>query len=83
MSVPTTTAAGSLWPADRPDVHYPPPTTERHFDVLVLGSGITGLTTALLLRRSGARVAGVWADRIGLEQVVLMFDEHSSDLGSA
>jgi glycine/D-amino acid oxidase-like deaminating enzyme/nitrite reductase/ring-hydroxylating ferredoxin subunit len=65
MSVPTTTAAGSLWLADRPDVHYPPPDAERHFDVLVLGGGITGLTTALLLRRRGARVAVVEADRIG------------------
>jgi glycine/D-amino acid oxidase-like deaminating enzyme/nitrite reductase/ring-hydroxylating ferredoxin subunit len=65
MSVPTTTAAGSLWLADRPDVRYPPPATDRHFDVLVLGGGITGLTTALLLRRRGARVAVVEADRIG------------------
>jgi glycine/D-amino acid oxidase-like deaminating enzyme/nitrite reductase/ring-hydroxylating ferredoxin subunit len=65
MSDPTTTAAGSLWLADRPDVHYPPPAGERHFDVLVLGGGITGLTTALLLRQRGARVAVVEADRIG------------------
>ena len=65
MSVPTTTAVGSLWLAGRPDVHYPAPTTDRHFDVLVLGGGITGLTTALLLRRRGARVAVVEADRIG------------------
>src|SRR5687767_9072404 len=65
MSVPTTTAAGSLWLADRPDVHYPAPTTDRHFDVLVLGGGITGLTTALLLKRRGARVAVVEAGRVG------------------
>jgi Glycine/D-amino acid oxidases (deaminating) len=65
MTVPTTTATGSLWLADRPDVRYPPPTADRHFDVLVLGGGITGLTTALLLRRRGARVAVVEADRIG------------------
>lgn len=65
MPVPTTTAAGSLWLADRPDVRYPPPTTDRHFDVLVLGGGITGLTAALLLCRRGARVAVVEADRIG------------------
>ncbi|MGI5128177.1 FAD-dependent oxidoreductase [Pseudonocardia sp. CA-107938] len=65
MSVPTTTATGSLWLADRPDVRYPPPTTEEHFDVLVLGGGITGLTAALLLRQRGARVAVVEADRVG------------------
>jgi glycine/D-amino acid oxidase-like deaminating enzyme/nitrite reductase/ring-hydroxylating ferredoxin subunit len=61
----TTTATGSLWLAATPDTGYPPPGTERAFDVLVLGGGITGLTTALLLKRRGARVAVVEAGRVG------------------
>ncbi|MDT7703731.1 MAG: hypothetical protein QOJ30_6056, partial [Pseudonocardiales bacterium] len=64
--VPTTTAAESLWLAGRPDdVRYPVPADRRDFDVLVLGGGITGLTTALLLTQRGARVAVLEADRIG------------------
>lgn len=55
---PTTSARHSLWlDADRPATAYPPPDLERSFDVLVLGAGIVGLTTALLLKRAGARVA--------------------------
>jgi glycine/D-amino acid oxidase-like deaminating enzyme/nitrite reductase/ring-hydroxylating ferredoxin subunit len=61
---PTTTATQSLWLAALPDVSYPAPSDERSFDVLVLGGGITGLTTALLLKRRGARVAVVEADRV-------------------
>jgi glycine/D-amino acid oxidase-like deaminating enzyme/nitrite reductase/ring-hydroxylating ferredoxin subunit len=61
----TTTAAQSLWLAALPSTTYPPPSGERAFDVLVLGGGITGLTTALLLKRGGARVAVVEAGRIG------------------
>jgi glycine/D-amino acid oxidase-like deaminating enzyme/nitrite reductase/ring-hydroxylating ferredoxin subunit len=63
--VPTTTAAESLWLAGRPDVRYPGPPDRHDFDVLVLGGGITGLTTALLLTRRGARVAVLEAGRIG------------------
>ena len=61
----TTTAAHSLWLAALPSTTYPPPSAERAFDVLVLGGGITGLTTALLLKRRGARVAVVEAGRVG------------------
>jgi glycine/D-amino acid oxidase-like deaminating enzyme/nitrite reductase/ring-hydroxylating ferredoxin subunit len=61
----TTTAAQSLWLAALPATTYPPPSDERAFDVLVLGGGITGLTTALLLKRRGARVAVVEAGRVG------------------
>ncbi|MHA6629107.1 FAD-dependent oxidoreductase [Pseudonocardia sichuanensis] len=62
---PTTTAAQSLWLAAMPSRTYPPPAQARTFDVLVLGGGITGLTTALLLKRRGARVAVVEAGRVG------------------
>lgn len=62
---PTTTATGSLWLATDDGVRYPPPAADRSFDVLVLGGGLTGLTTALLLKRAGARVAVVEAGRVG------------------
>jgi glycine/D-amino acid oxidase-like deaminating enzyme/nitrite reductase/ring-hydroxylating ferredoxin subunit len=62
---PTTTAQQSLWLAALPATTYPPPTAERSFDVLVLGGGITGLTTALLLKRRGVRVAVAEAGRVG------------------
>jgi glycine/D-amino acid oxidase-like deaminating enzyme/nitrite reductase/ring-hydroxylating ferredoxin subunit len=62
---PTTTATQSLWLAAMPERQYPPPAADRAFDVLVLGGGITGLTTALLLKRRGVRVAVVEAGRIG------------------
>lgn len=62
---PTTSALGSLWLEALPEAGYPPPTDERDFDVLVLGGGIAGLTTALLLKRRGARVAVVEAGRVG------------------
>jgi glycine/D-amino acid oxidase-like deaminating enzyme/nitrite reductase/ring-hydroxylating ferredoxin subunit len=62
---PTTTAAQSLWLAALPSTVYPPPSDERAFDVLVFGGGITGLTTALLLKRRGVRVAVVEAGRVG------------------
>jgi len=65
MSPTTTTAAQSLWLDALPATEYPPPAAERSFDVLVLGGGVTGLTTALLLKRRGLRVAVVEADRVG------------------
>ena len=40
-------------------------TLPREVDVLVVGAGITGLTTAYLLARSGQRVAVVERERIG------------------
>jgi glycine/D-amino acid oxidase-like deaminating enzyme/nitrite reductase/ring-hydroxylating ferredoxin subunit len=63
--VPTTTAAESLWLAGPARPSFPVPGTERAFDVLVLGGGITGLTTALLLKQQGAKVAVIEAGRVG------------------
>ena len=62
---PTTTAAHSLWLDQPARTRYPTPTNERAFDVLVLGGGITGLTTALLLKRAGVRVAVVECAQVG------------------
>jgi glycine/D-amino acid oxidase-like deaminating enzyme/nitrite reductase/ring-hydroxylating ferredoxin subunit len=61
----TTSATGSLWldplaPAGPPQLDGLPA-----FDVAVIGGGIAGLTTALLLKRDGARVAVIEAGRAG------------------
>ncbi|MBB5158677.1 FAD-dependent oxidoreductase [Saccharopolyspora phatthalungensis] len=63
MTTHSHTARNSPWTqAQRPE--YPVLRGRRSFDVAVIGGGITGLTTALLLKRQGARVAVVEADRV-------------------
>ena len=61
----TTSAAESLWLDTAPQTSYPPLPGDHEVDVAVLGGGITGLATALLLKRDGARVAVLEADRVG------------------
>jgi glycine/D-amino acid oxidase-like deaminating enzyme/nitrite reductase/ring-hydroxylating ferredoxin subunit len=61
----TTSADGSLWLATADRTDYPRLQGEITCDVAILGGGITGLTTALLLKRDGARVIVVEARRIG------------------
>jgi glycine/D-amino acid oxidase-like deaminating enzyme/nitrite reductase/ring-hydroxylating ferredoxin subunit len=61
----TTTARESLWLATSGDTTgYPEVTGDLRVDVAVVGGGITGLTTALMLKREGLRVAVIEADRI-------------------
>src|SRR3982750_2925494 len=55
----------SLWVDSAPKTSYPALTPGLHVDVGVLGGGIAGLTTALLLKRNGASVAVVEAGRVG------------------
>lgn len=64
MTDATTTARHSLWSEIIPQGRYPALTGETAVDVAVVGGGITGVTTALLLKRAGLRVALVEADRI-------------------
>lgn len=47
----------SLWLDDTPATSYPALDGDAAFDVVVVGAGITGLTTALLVAREGRRVA--------------------------
>ena len=58
---------GSVWreTVDRPS--FPPGAhpLELEADVAVIGGGITGLTTALMLQRNGATVSLIEADRVG------------------
>ena len=61
----TTSADGSLWLATADPTDYPALAGEADADVAVLGAGICGLTTALLLQRDGAQVVVLEAGRIG------------------
>lgn len=55
----------SIWVATTGETGYPTlPSSTDAFDVAVIGGGITGLTTALLLKRAGYKVALVEAGRI-------------------
>ncbi len=55
----------SVWRATAALPSHPPLPGDLEVDVAVIGGGITGLTTALLLQRDGARVALLEARRIG------------------
>ncbi|MCV7278072.1 FAD-dependent oxidoreductase [Mycolicibacterium flavescens] len=58
----------SLWLANRVEQAAPvdpPPESERSADVVVVGAGITGLITAVLLARAGKDVMVVEAFRVG------------------
>ncbi len=54
----------SLWVGTTPGTRYPPLPGDLEVDVVVVGAGITGLTTAALLHRDGCRVAVVEAGRL-------------------
>src|SRR6186713_2590981 len=55
----------SLW-LDRPRTSYTDPLPEDgRFDTIVVGAGLTGLTTALLLARAGRNVGVVEARYVG------------------
>src|SRR4051812_19948982 len=61
----TTSAQQSLWIDTAPSSRHRPLAGDLEVDVAVLGGGIAGLTTALLLEQGGARVAVLEADRVG------------------
>jgi glycine/D-amino acid oxidase-like deaminating enzyme/nitrite reductase/ring-hydroxylating ferredoxin subunit len=54
----------SLWVASTPTTTYPQLDGSGHVDVAVIGAGIAGLTTALLLKRGGMSVAVVESQRV-------------------
>ncbi len=62
----TTTARGSYWLQSTPsEPSYPTLTPGARADVAVLGGGLAGVTTALLLARAGADVVLVEAATLG------------------
>ena len=54
----------SLWIATAPAPHFGVLQHDVDVDVAVLGGGIAGLTTAMLLKRAGKTVAVVESDRV-------------------
>src|SRR3712207_4962405 len=54
----------SFWMDTTPRTNYPSMPGDTSVDVAVLGGGITGLTTAVLLKRLGKTVAVIEARRI-------------------
>lgn len=63
MTVPGKQA--SFWVDQIRPTHYPPLNADLEADVAVIGAGIVGLTTALLLKRAGRKVAVIDAHRAG------------------
>ncbi|MCW2852324.1 MAG: dependent oxidoreductase [Nocardioides sp.] len=55
----------SLWQDRHPQRVVERQPVEGHADVVVVGAGITGLTTALLLGRAGRSVTVIEAERVG------------------
>jgi glycine/D-amino acid oxidase-like deaminating enzyme/nitrite reductase/ring-hydroxylating ferredoxin subunit len=54
----------SLWVKTSPESSYPSLARKASFDAIVIGGGITGLTTAYLLKREGVKVALLEAGRV-------------------
>jgi glycine/D-amino acid oxidase-like deaminating enzyme/nitrite reductase/ring-hydroxylating ferredoxin subunit len=61
----TVSSEASLWLQTNEPSEFSALDRDQDVDVAVLGAGITGLTTALLLKRDGARVAVIEAARVG------------------
>ncbi|PYG86618.1 glycine/D-amino acid oxidase-like deaminating enzyme [Ruminiclostridium sufflavum DSM 19573] len=57
-------APESYWMASAPKTSYPQPTGDIKTNILVIGGGITGITTAYLLQKEGFDVAIIDANRI-------------------
>ena len=57
--------AESYWMATTPESSYPPLSGDTRMDVVILGGGMVGITTAYLLKEAGvSSVAVIEADRI-------------------
>src|SRR4051812_18295697 len=54
----------SLWLATTPETNFSALTNDASVDVAIIGGGIAGVTTALLLKQAGASVAIIEAGRI-------------------
>jgi glycine/D-amino acid oxidase-like deaminating enzyme len=55
----------SLWRVSYTESLYPPLTGDTQADVCIIGAGVTGLTAAYLLKRSGLKVVVLEKDTVG------------------
>ncbi|HLV53460.1 MAG TPA: FAD-dependent oxidoreductase, partial [Cryomorphaceae bacterium] len=56
----------SIWKSTEPDVlRFPPPDEDLDVDVVVIGGGITGISTGYFMARAGMRVAVLEAAYVG------------------
>ena len=55
----------SYWRDTAQTASYEKLTGQEKYDIAIIGAGLTGITTAVLLVQSGAKVAVVEADRVG------------------
>jgi glycine/D-amino acid oxidase-like deaminating enzyme/nitrite reductase/ring-hydroxylating ferredoxin subunit len=61
----TTSSRQSLWLDTAPPSEYPSLSGDVEVDIAVIGGGVAGLTSALMLHDAGARVALLEAGRVG------------------
>ncbi len=57
----------SIWNATEPGTPYPRQQADQSVDVAIVGGGIVGLTTALLLKRAGRTVAVLESRRVAAQ----------------
>lgn len=62
--MPTKNEYISLWIATTPDTHYPSLPKNIETDVVVVGGGISGISTAILLKQKGLKIVLVESNRI-------------------
>ena len=65
QATPLAGKAVSLWVDTAPATSYPALEDEIETDVAIVGGGIAGLTSALLLKQAGVRVVVIEAGRVG------------------
>jgi glycine/D-amino acid oxidase-like deaminating enzyme/nitrite reductase/ring-hydroxylating ferredoxin subunit len=64
MSIDSDLASKSYWLDSTEETNYPTLENDIEVDIVVIGGGITGITTALLLKNEGFKVALIEADKI-------------------
>lgn len=79
----TVSAEQSLWLVSDSGIIRPSWSGEFDIDIAGIGGGITGLTTALLVKRDGARLAAIEARRVGSGVSACMTPKVSALLASS
>ena len=64
MSINDELTAKSYWLDSTSETNYPTLEKDINVDIVIIGGGITGITTALLLKKEGFKIALIEADKI-------------------